>query len=295
MFERIKCAISNCNSYICDKFGDKKSDIYVIGGAISVVTGVIFCCKATLQCEEILDEHKANIEKVHGACEIDACYAEEGAKKDTAIIYGRTCWRMFRKFAPGASLVGGGLYFIAKGYGLVKGERNTAIAAYNSLLAACNAKKNKEYEEIELDTGDILYKEKSASDDQITLDMTPDDYIIPFGLNNNNWHSETEWGPESYRWNLNFLNFQRKEMMRKLRAKKKLYMMDALELLGIPDCDIPNEGLARAAGWIEDSIKDDGEVMNDYKFFTIVEGNGSFAGTIWLKFNVDGIIIGRDV
>lgn len=300
MFERIKTAITNCNEAIMDKFGEKKSDICVIGGAISVIAGVFFCCKATLECDEILDEHHALMDKVHEAAEIEPAYAENGRGRDTAKVFGRTCWRVFRRFAPGVGLVGGGLYLMAKGYGMVKEDKANLVVAYNSLLAAYQTRMSKEpyeCETVEFENGDILPIHKKDGD-LISIDMIPDDYIIPFNRNNNNFHTETKWGPDADYWNYNFLNFKRRELMRMLHAKGKIYLIDALELLGVPDADIPNEHVARVTGWIDDSRKDDGEAMNDYNFFTVVKDDvhpECCGTTIWLRFNVDGIILGRDI
>lgn len=92
-------------------------EILMITGAIGVVATVVSACKGTMKFEEVMEEHRSQIEGLHAVedkvknGEISPeKYSEEDGKKDRMGIYIRTTWGVVKAYAPtiilGAASIG---------------------------------------------------------------------------------------------------------------------------------------------------------------------------------------------
>ena len=73
-------------------------EILIISGVVGVVASTVLACKATLKVNDVLDETKETIDKIHEAKEKKPEeYSEQDAKKDLAIVYVQTAWKLFRE------------------------------------------------------------------------------------------------------------------------------------------------------------------------------------------------------
>src|SRR6188768_24996 len=68
-------------------------------GVLSMIGSTVLACHATLKVEELLDQGKNDMEKIHAA-EAIVEYTEEDARKDTLIVYSRTALRITKQYAP---------------------------------------------------------------------------------------------------------------------------------------------------------------------------------------------------
>ena len=86
-------------------------EILIVGGVVGAVTSTVMACKATMQVNDILDEAKADLAKVHEMREIAENnkkyaerYPEEMANRDTAIVYFQTGLKLAKLYAPSVIL-----------------------------------------------------------------------------------------------------------------------------------------------------------------------------------------------
>ena len=65
-------------------------EILIVAGVIGTVTSAVMACKATTKLNDILEESKENLDKIHSAMEhpetLPEEYTEEDGKKDLAIV-----------------------------------------------------------------------------------------------------------------------------------------------------------------------------------------------------------------
>jgi hypothetical protein len=76
-----------------------------------------------------------------------------------------------------------------------------------------------------------------------------------------------------------------------LKSKRKLFLNEVLELVGIPKCR-----MGQTVGWVYDEKNPIGDNYIDFGIFDMrVEANRNFANglekSVWLTFNVDGDIL----
>ena len=120
------------------KFGFKlkkhSPEILIGAGIVGTVTTVVMACKATLKVNDVIDEAKENIEKIHACVEQEMhtsdgeLYTQEDANKDLAIVYAQTGWKFVKLYGP-AAVVGIASVGCMVGSSLILRKRNIALAA----------------------------------------------------------------------------------------------------------------------------------------------------------------------
>ena len=78
-------------------------EILMVTGIIGVVASTVIACKATLKVNDILDNAKLEVEKIHEcAARTDLVdeYSEQDKKKDLAIVYVQTGVKLAKLYAP---------------------------------------------------------------------------------------------------------------------------------------------------------------------------------------------------
>lgn len=109
-------------------------EILAVTGVIGIVTSTIMACKATTKVNDIVDETKETIDKIHdsvgkGLHTSDGEeYTEEIAKKDLTIVYAQTGLKFVKLYGPSVAL---GVASIAcmLGSNHILRKRNLALAA----------------------------------------------------------------------------------------------------------------------------------------------------------------------
>lgn len=115
------------------KFFVKKNspEILLVTGVIGVVTGTILACRATLKAKEVIDEHKKSLDmiaEVSGNPENENKYTVEDKKKDLAIVYGKTAFKLSKLYAPVVILETASIAAIVGSHNILT-KRNVALAA----------------------------------------------------------------------------------------------------------------------------------------------------------------------
>lgn len=113
------------------KLKKRTPEIMLVAGTVGVVTSAVMACKATLKVNDILDEAKYNLEKIHEVTENPDYadrYSEADAKKDTAIVYAKTGLELAKLYGP-AVILGVASIGCLIGSHKIMVKRNVALAA----------------------------------------------------------------------------------------------------------------------------------------------------------------------
>ncbi len=100
----------------------------IIGGVVTVVTA----CKATIKAQEIIEEAKDTVEKIHEVADNEEFadqYTEEDMKKDLTIAYVRTGVELVKVYLPSIITGAASVACVLTGHNIIRG-RNAALAAY---------------------------------------------------------------------------------------------------------------------------------------------------------------------
>lgn len=116
------------------KFKKHSPEILAVTGVVGVVASAVMACKATTKVNDIVDEAKETIDKIHdnvgkGRHTSDGEeYTEEVAKKDLTIVYAQTGLKFVKLYGPSVAL---GVASIAcmLGSNHILRKRNLALAA----------------------------------------------------------------------------------------------------------------------------------------------------------------------
>lgn len=108
----------------------------IIGGVVTVVTA----CKATIKAQEIIEEAKDSIEKIHMVADMAANdekmakkYIEDDLKKDLTIAYVQTGVKLAKVYAPSVITGAASIFCVLTGHNIIRG-RNAALAAYAAAI-----------------------------------------------------------------------------------------------------------------------------------------------------------------
>ena len=116
------------------KFKKHSPEILAVTGVIGIVTSTVMACKATTKVNDIVDEAKDTIEKIHdsvgkGLHTSDGEeYTEEVAKKDLTIVYAQTGLKFAKLYGPAVAL-GVASIGCMLGSNHILRKRNIALAA----------------------------------------------------------------------------------------------------------------------------------------------------------------------
>lgn len=109
-------------------------EILAVAGVVGIVTSTVMACKATTKVNDIVDEAKDTIERIHDGVENHKHtsdgkeYTEEVANKDLAIVYVQTGWKFVKLYGPAVAL-GAASIGCMIGSNRILRKRNVALAA----------------------------------------------------------------------------------------------------------------------------------------------------------------------
>lgn len=280
-------------------------EILIVAGVAGAVTSAVMACKATTKLNDILEESKEQVDKIHEAMEhpenLPEEYTEEDGKKDLTIVYTQTAVKLLKLYGP--SIVLGGLSITAiLTSNNIMCKRNIAIAAaytavdksfkdYRGRVVERFGKDldrelryNIKKEEVE----ETIVDEKTGKEKTIkkTIDVANDvsEFAKFFDDGCTGWTKDPEL-------NLAFLLKQQAFANDKLKANGYLYLNEVYDMLGIP-----RTKAGQIVGWIYDEKNPIGD---NYVDFGIFDSNkvknrdfvNGYERTILLDFNVDGNIL----
>lgn len=309
----MKTEIVNKVSRSFHKFGFKMKkhspEILVVTGVIGTVASAVMACKATLKVNDIIDETKETVDKIHDCVEKNLRtadgeeYTKEVANKDLAIVYAQTGWKLVKLYGPSIAL---GVFSIGcmVGSNQILRKRNIALGAafkavdtsfkeYRGRLIDRFGKeldrelrfgtKTKEVEERVIDeNGNETTVTKTV--EVIDPNATHSIYSVVFCEGNTGWTKNAEL-------NKVFLLQQQNYANDKLRLNGVLTLNEVYEMLGVQ-----KTAYGQIAGWVytEDSSVGDNFVdfgifdLNSEKKCDFING---FERSIILDFNCVGNVL----
>lgn len=293
-------------------------EILVAAGVVGTVTSAVMACKATTKLNDVLEDSKTDIDRIHEATEtgkvvnpetgVVLCddYTVEDGKKDLTITYVQTGIKVARLYAPAVAL---GVISIAA---IIKS--NDILRKRNAALAAAYAVVDKSFKEYrgrvverfgkELDR-ELRYNIKAAEVEETvvdekgkekkvkkTIDVIDDgllgysEYAKVFDDGCTGWTKDPEY-------NKSFLLLQQEQANKRLQLEGYLFLNDVYDMLGIPKTKA-----GQVVGWLYDEKNPNGDNYVDFGIFeTHREKNRDFINgyerTIILDFNVDGYILDK--
>ena len=297
------------------KFKKHSPEILVVAGVVGVIGSTVIACKATTKINDILDDTKDQLDKIHEAGERlengetlrfkdGEEYTVEQNKKDLTIVYAQTALKFAKLYAPSVIIGGLSITAILTGHNITR-KRNIALAAAYTAVD----KSFKEYRGRVVERfGEALDKElkygiKSKEVDEVvtnedgtesvvkkTVDvvdatnpMNVSEYARFFDDGCAGWTKDPEY-------NLMFLRDQQRYANDLLKSKGHLFLNEVYDLLGIP-----RTKAGQIVGWIYDEKHPNGDNFVDFGIYdTNKTANRDFVNgyerTILLDFNVDGNI-----
>lgn len=280
-------------------------EILVVVGIAGAVTSAVMACKATTKVNDILNDTKSQVDKVHKVLEDEAIspemYSEEDGKKDLAIIYAKTGLNFVKLYGPSVLLGAVSIASILASNNILH-KRNIALAAaYTAVDTGFKEYRGRLIERFgkELDK-ELKYNIKSETVQETVIDekgneQTVDkvievanpniysDYARCFDDGCKGWTKDPEL-------NLVFLKQMQQYANDKLRAKGHLFLNEVYDMLGFP-----RSRAGQIVGWIYDEKNKVGDNFVDFGIYDATkQPNRDFVNgyerVIWLDFNVDGPI-----
>lgn len=283
-------------------------EILVVAGVVGTVASVVMACKATLKVNDVLEDAKGTIDKIHEVVADEKFdYNEEDAKKDLTKVYVKTALEFAKLYAPAVALGSLSLVSILTSNNILR-KRNVALAAAYATVDKSfkdyrgrvierfgekidrELKYNIQPKEVEETVVDENGKEKTVK--SVKNYVNPEDisgYARFFDeftrdekgnvCKNLNWNRNNEY-------NLLFLKAQQQYANDLLRTKGRLFLNEVYDMLGFP----PSKA-GQVVGWTYDLKNPMGDNYVDFGIYASDQNYSDFIynnDAILLDFNVDG-------
>lgn len=283
-------------------------EILVVAGVIGVVTSAVIACKATTKLDDILEQTKSDVEKIHecvGRTDLAEEYTEEDSKKDLAIVYIQTGVKLVKLYAPAVILGALSITSIIGSHYILK-KRNVALAAAYATVD----KGFKEYRKrVAEKIGDEAEKElrygiKAKTIEEMVTDedgreikveknvtetsLLPSPYARIYDELNPNWERDSDY-------NLMYIRNVENKFNDKLKAYGYVFLNDVYEALGFPKTKT-----GQVVGWVydPDNPEHEGDNYIDFGLYNLNRQKANdfvngYEYSVILDFNVDGNILNK--
>jgi hypothetical protein len=283
-------------------------EIMMVAGIGGAIVGTVLACKATLKVNEVLDETKTNIDKIHtaietGKTEAGETYSVEDSKKDLTIVYTQTGMKLAKLYGP-AVLVELVSFACIIGSNKILRTRNVALAAaYATVDKSFKEYRGRVVERFgkELDR-ELKYNIKAKEVEEVVKNEDGTETVVTKTVNTvsndpNQWSEYSRiWYEGSPGWtkdavaNRYYLQQQQNYCNQLLQNRGYLFLNEVYELLGFDKTAAGN-----AVGWWYDEKDETCDNFVDFGLFnqdyerSIMFINGKERSVI-LDFNVEEII-----
>lgn len=257
--------------------------IFFVGGVVGVAASTVLACRATLKLEPILDEIRIDVEKVKVTEKVSS---EEERSRVMALVYFKGALKVGRLYAPPVVL-GAASVALLTGSHVQMTRRNSALSATLALVSqAYDDYRDRVREELGEEKELDIYRAVEKQDEIVDGKKKKTELVHP------NKHSPYArvFDETSFCWEKNaelnriFLQVQQNYVNHLLHANGHVFLNEVYDLLGMP------RSVAGAiVGWVRDG---NGDNYIDFNMFDVPSSrfiNGE-ERSIWLDFNVDGVI-----
>ena len=292
------------------KFGAIKysPEILVVAGVVGVVASAVIACKATTKLDDILEQTKTDVDKIHECVDrtdLAEEYTEEDSKKDLAIVYIQTGMKLVKLYAPAVILGALSITSIIGSHYILK-KRNVALAAayatvdkgfkeYRKRVAekiGDEAEKELRYgikantveETVTDDDGREIKVEKNVTE----TSLLPSPYARIYDELNPNWERDSDY-------NLMYIRNVENKFNDKLKAYGYVFLNDVYEALGFPKTKT-----GQVVGWVynPDNPEHEGDNYIDFGLYNLNRQKANdfvngYEYSVILDFNVDGNIMNK--
>lgn len=294
------------------KFKKHSPEILVVAGVVGIVTSTVMACKATTKVNDIVDESKETIEKIHDAVENHRHtsdgeeYTQEVANKDLAIVYTQTGLKFVKLYGPAVAL---GVASIAcmVGSNRILRKRNVALAS--SLAAVSTSFKEYRGRLIERfgDTGKALDRElrfgikakeveetvvdENGNETTVTKTVEVVDPNVTHDIYSIVWCEGNTGFSKSAELNKFFLIQTQNQANDRLRLNGILTLNEVYDMLGAP-----RTKYGQLAGWVYTEDESAGDNFVDFGIFDVHKPNArdfvnGFERAVILDFNCIGNLL----
>ncbi len=257
-------------------------EILIVVGVVGTVASAVMACKATMKVNDIVDEAKETVDKIHEGVEQEKhtsdgeLYTQEDANHDLLIVYAQTGWKFVKLYGPAVALGIASIGCMVASNKILR-KRNVALAAaftavdtsfkeYRGRVIERFGKdldrelrfniKAKEIEERVVDeNGNETTVKKTV--DVIDPNGLHDIYSIVFCEGNLGWTKDPEL-------NKFFLIQQQNYANDKLKANHFLSLNEVYDMLGAP-----RTAYGQFAGWIYTEDSSVGDNFVDFGIFDV--------------------------
>lgn len=305
----IMTTINRTVSKVGFKMKKHSPEILVAAGIVGVISSTVMACRATLKVNEIVDETKENLDKIHtatdsGVTEAGENYSIDDAKKDTTIVYVQTGLKIAKTYAPAVILGTLSITSILASNNILR-KRNAALGAAYAALD----KGFKQYRQNVINRWDeqvdreLKYNlkaqkvEETVTDEETgktkkvkkTIDVVSDENLLPSPYARF-FDEKSDYYEKNAEMNLMFLRAEQNFANDRLRTRGYVTLNEIYERL-----DIPRTKAGQIVGWVYDP-NGDGDSYIDFGIYeTNREKNRDFVNgyerAILLDFNVQGDIL----
>ena len=284
------------------KFRKHSPEILVVSGVVGVVASAVWACKATTKLDAVLEEPKAQIEKIHVLIEHPDMipegkeYTEEDSKKDLAIVYTQSALKVVKLYAGPVILGTVSIAAILGGHNILRGRNVALAAAYATLDSSFKDYRNEVVDRFgkevdyqlkhKLHAEEITEKVEDPETGKIKKvkktvlvkkdDAREDGYSRLFDAACPNWVNDPNL-------NRSFLSAAQSYYNDKLHGIGYVFLSDIYNYLGFR---ITPE--SRVVGW---TLNGDGDGYIDFGFDQDDMFMSGYNKDVWLDFNVDGPIL----
>lgn len=303
----VKSATTTFNKFA---FKAKKHspEILMVTGIVGAVGSGILACKATLKVNDILDETKETVDKIHGVLENEKVseedYSIEDSKKDLAVVYAQTGWKFVKLYAPSVTLGALSIVSILASNNILRKRSVALAAAYTAIDQSFKDYRGRVVERFgEAVDRELKYKLKAKKITEKVLDEETgkekkvkkeiavinegvegySDYARFFDDGCDGWEKDAEL-------NLYFLRTQQQYANDLLVSRGHLFLNEVYDMLGIP-----RTKAGQVVGWVYNQNNPVGDNYVDFGIYDISKQEkrdfvNGYERSILLDFNVDGPI-----
>lgn len=279
-------------------------EILVAVGVVGTIASAVMACKTTLKVNDILNETKENVAKIHDCMADEGLqesgkYTEEDGKKDLTIVYTQTGVKLVKLYGPAIALGALSLGCILTSNNILR-KRNVALAAAYATVD----KSFKEYRSRVVDRfgeevdRQLKYNIKAKEVEEVVVDENGEEKVVKRNVEIADIDGYSEYARffdelSSYyekdsEYNLMFLRKQQRYANDLLRSKGRLFLNEVYDML-----DIPRTKAGQVVGWVYDP---DNPNVDNYVSFGIYDVDkqtcrqfvNGVERAILLDFNVDG-------
>lgn len=259
-------------------------------GIIGTVATVVVACRATLKAQDVSANHKLEVSVADDR--LDQRVYDEGAHRHHIVTtWTQTSIEYTKLYGPTFILGVTSIACLTKSHQILTSRNAAVMAAYAGLdrmfkeyrtrvITDVGLEKDNEYAYGTVEKEIVEYDKKGNAEIKRYSSTDPDARTV-YGR----WFDETNrhWDKD-HGYNHTFLDNQQKWANLQLKRQGHLFLNEVYDMLGIPRS---KEGAQ--VGWYYDNDDADGYV--DFGFNRHPEFVAGFERTVFLDFNVDGMIL----